>query len=94
MARNLSALSARSAMSRVMQAPADPSPIDPDLLMMAYRSGIFPMSDARDDPEIFWVEPHRRAYFRLMAFAVRARWHGPCGAGASPSPAMPILQRC
>ncbi|MCJ2183304.1 leucyl/phenylalanyl-tRNA--protein transferase, partial [Novosphingobium sp. 1949] len=29
--------------------------------MLAYRSGIFPMADSRDDPEIFWVEPRMRA---------------------------------
>ena len=51
-----------------MQTPAQPSIIDPDLLMMAYRSGIFPMSDARDDPEIFWVEPRRRAILPLDGF--------------------------
>jgi len=37
-----------------------PDPIAPDLLMLAYRSGIFPMSDSRDDPDVFWVEPRRR----------------------------------
>jgi leucyl/phenylalanyl-tRNA--protein transferase len=42
--------------------------IEPDLLMMAYRSGIFPMADARDDPEIFWVEPRRRAILPLDGF--------------------------
>jgi leucyl/phenylalanyl-tRNA--protein transferase len=36
--------------------------------MLAYRSGIFPMSDARDDPEIFWVEPRRRAVLPLDGF--------------------------
>ena len=40
-------------------------PIDLDLLMRAYANGIFPMSDARDDPDIFWIEPERRAIFPL-----------------------------
>lgn len=35
------------------------------MLLLAYRSGIFPMSDRRDDPEIFWVEPRERAIFPL-----------------------------
>ncbi len=48
-----------------MHAPAQPAPIDPDLLLLAYRSGIFPMADRRDDPEIFWVEPRRRAILPL-----------------------------
>lgn len=36
--------------------------------MLAYRSGIFPMADARDDPEVFWVEPRRRAVLPLDRF--------------------------
>jgi leucyl/phenylalanyl-tRNA---protein transferase len=39
--------------------------IDPALLLRAYAAGIFPMSDARDDPDIFWVEPKRRAILPL-----------------------------
>ena len=48
-----------------MHAPATASIIDPDLLLLAYRSGIFPMADGRDDPEIFWVEPRMRAVIPL-----------------------------
>ena len=40
-------------------------PIDLDLLMRAYANGIFPMSDARDDPDTFWIEPERRAILPL-----------------------------
>lgn len=36
--------------------------------MLAYRSGIFPMADHRDDPEVFWVEPRRRAILPLDGF--------------------------
>lgn len=44
-------------------------PIIPsDLLLLAYRNGIFPMSDGRDDPEVFWVEPRRRAILPLDGF--------------------------
>jgi leucyl/phenylalanyl-tRNA--protein transferase len=43
-------------------------PIDPETLLLAYRSGIFPMADAREDPEIFWVEPRRRAILPLDGF--------------------------
>lgn len=42
--------------------------IAPDMLMLAYRSGIFPMSDSRDDPEVFWVEPRLRAILPLDGF--------------------------
>lgn len=42
--------------------------IDLDLLVKAYASGIFPMADARDDPETFWVEPKTRAIIPLDQF--------------------------
>ncbi len=51
-----------------MHAPATPAIIDPELLLLAYRSGIFPMADARDDAEIFWVEPRKRAVLPLDGF--------------------------
>jgi leucyl/phenylalanyl-tRNA--protein transferase len=51
-----------------MYAPPPVQIIDPDLLLMAYRGGIFPMADSRDDPEIFWVEPRRRAILPLAGF--------------------------
>ena len=51
-----------------MHAPAPPPSIDPFLLLAAYRVGVFPMADARDDPEIFWVEPRRRAILPLDGF--------------------------
>ena len=38
------------------------------MLLLAYRSGIFPMADAREDQEIFWVEPRRRAVLPLDGF--------------------------
>ncbi|MGB7372960.1 leucyl/phenylalanyl-tRNA--protein transferase [Pontixanthobacter sp.] len=47
---------------------AAPSLIPTDLLLLAYRSGIFPMADSRDDPEIFWVEPRERATFPIDSF--------------------------
>ena len=43
-------------------------PIDLDLLMRAYANGIFPMSDARDDPDTFWIEPEQRAILPLGGF--------------------------
>ncbi len=36
--------------------------------MLAYRSGIFPMADSRDDPEIFWIEPRLRAILPIGGF--------------------------
>lgn len=42
--------------------------IDPDLLLRAYAIGVFPMSDGRDAPDVFWVEPRRRAIIPLDGF--------------------------
>ena len=44
--------------------------VTPDLLMHAYRSGIFPMAEHRNDPEIFWVDPRRRGVLPLDGFRV------------------------
>ena len=44
--------------------------ITPDLLLHAYRSGIFPMAERQDDPEIFWVDPRRRGILPLDGFHI------------------------
>ena len=63
--------------------------IDPAMVLLAYRSGIFPMADARDDPEVFWVEPKRRGILPLDAVRCshslartlrRGRFHVTCNA--------------
>ncbi len=46
----------------------DPFTIPPELLLKAYRAGIFPMADSRDDPDVFWVEPKMRAILPLDGF--------------------------
>ena len=43
-------------------------PLDPDLLLRAYAAGIFPMADARDADELFWVEPKKRGVLPLDGF--------------------------
>ncbi|GAM05866.1 leucyl/phenylalanyl-tRNA--protein transferase [Novosphingobium sp. MBES04] len=48
-----------------MHAPKSDDIIEPDILMLAYRSGIFPMADSREDPEVFWIEPRMRAILPL-----------------------------
>ncbi len=40
-------------------------PIPIETLLLAYRSGIFPMADKREDSAIFWVEPRERAILPL-----------------------------
>ena len=63
--------------------------IPPELLLKAYRVGIFPMSDSRDDPEVYWVEPKQRAILPLDGFHMskslartlrRERYHVTCNA--------------
>ena len=44
--------------------------LTPDLLLRAYASGIFPMSESRDDPELFWVDPDHRGVFPLDRFHI------------------------
>lgn len=46
-------------------AVSDDIHIDPELLLQAYASGIFPMSDDAEDPEIYWVRPEYRGVLPL-----------------------------
>ena len=44
--------------------------ITSDLLLHAYRMGVFPMASSRDDAEIHWVNPKRRGVFPLDKFHI------------------------
>ncbi|TCO70303.1 leucyl/phenylalanyl-tRNA--protein transferase [Rhodovulum euryhalinum] len=44
--------------------------LTPRMLLNAYASGIFPMAESREDPEIFWVQPRRRGIFPLNGFHI------------------------
>lgn len=46
------------------------APIPVETLLLAYRSGIFPMADRRDDQDVFWVEPRDRAVIPLNGLHV------------------------
>ena len=50
-----------------MHAPT-PETIPVELLLRAYRSGVFPMADHRNDREVYWVEPRERAIIPLDGF--------------------------
>lgn len=50
--------------------PSDDYYIDPDLLLRAYASGVFPMAEEEDDPEIYWVRPEKRGIIPLEDFHV------------------------
>jgi len=51
----------------LMHAPAS-DVIPAELLLSAYRGGIFPMADSREDDEVYWVEPRERAVIPLESF--------------------------
>ncbi|WP_371224420.1 leucyl/phenylalanyl-tRNA--protein transferase [Roseovarius sp. 2305UL8-3] len=44
--------------------------LTPELLLRAYTSGIFPMAESRDDPELFWVDPRSRGILPLDKFHI------------------------
>ena len=47
--------------------------LTPEILLAAYAGGVFPMAEASDDPELFWVDPRRRGILPLEAFHVPRR---------------------
>lgn len=42
--------------------------LTPEILLQGYASGVFPMAEGRDDPEVFWVDPKRRGVMPLDGF--------------------------
>lgn len=44
--------------------------IPPELLLKAYASGVFPMAENANDPEVFWVRPETRGIIPLDTFHV------------------------
>jgi leucyl/phenylalanyl-tRNA--protein transferase len=42
--------------------------IPTDLLLKAYATGVFPMAESADDPEVFWVRPETRGIIPLNGF--------------------------
>jgi leucyl/phenylalanyl-tRNA---protein transferase len=47
--------------------------ITPDLLLQAYRIGVFPMGERRDDPKLYWLDPRLRAILPLDRFHLPKR---------------------
>src|SRR5947209_3992223 len=47
--------------------------LTPEILLHAYAAGIFPMAEAADDPELFWVDPTRRGIIPLDDFHLPRR---------------------
>ena len=48
----------------------DEPALTPELLLRAYASGIFPMAESQDDPEVFWVDPTVRGILPLDGFHI------------------------
>lgn len=44
--------------------------VTPDLLLRAYSAGIFPMSEGRADPGLFWVDPPMRGILPINGFHI------------------------
>lgn len=40
------------------------------MLLRAYATGIFPMAEEADDPEVFWVRPEKRGVIPLDGFHI------------------------
>lgn len=55
-------------MVRIMR--DDTPALTPELLLNAYASGVFPMSESRDDPEVFWVDPRFRGIIPIDGFHI------------------------
>jgi leucyl/phenylalanyl-tRNA--protein transferase len=47
--------------------------ITPELLLQAYRIGVFPMGERRDDPKLYWLDPRVRAVLPLDGFHLPKR---------------------
>jgi leucyl/phenylalanyl-tRNA--protein transferase len=49
--------------------------IPTELLLRAYASGVFPMAESADDPEVFWVRPETRGIIPLDGFHLPKSLH-------------------
>jgi leucyl/phenylalanyl-tRNA--protein transferase len=47
-----------------------PPKITPEMLLRAYAIGIFPMAEARNDPELYWIDPELRGILPLDSFHI------------------------
>jgi leucyl/phenylalanyl-tRNA--protein transferase len=48
-------------------------PITPELVLRAYRAGLFPMADRRDSDSLYWLDPEQRGIIPLDRFHVPRR---------------------
>ncbi len=50
-----------------------PIELTPDLMLRAYRAGMFPMAEGRDDPRLYWLDPEQRGVIPLDDFHLPRR---------------------
>ncbi|GLQ56670.1 leucyl/phenylalanyl-tRNA--protein transferase [Devosia nitrariae] len=55
-----------------MSRPSNPFDIEitPELILRAYRAGIFPMAEDAGSPDLFWVAPEKRGILPLDGFKI------------------------
>jgi leucyl/phenylalanyl-tRNA--protein transferase len=53
--------------------PPEPDVIPAATLLAAYRHGIFPMAEERDDDSVFWLEPQQRGVMPIEEFHLSRR---------------------
>jgi len=51
----------------------EPFAITPELVLRAYRAGLFPMAERRDADRLFWLDPDMRGILPLDAFHLPRR---------------------
>ena len=47
--------------------------LTPQILLGAYASGIFPMAESRNDPDLYWIDPDVRGVIPLTDFHISRR---------------------
>jgi leucyl/phenylalanyl-tRNA--protein transferase len=47
--------------------------ITPELMLRAYRIGLFPMAESRDSPTLYWLDPEQRGVIPLRGFHLPRR---------------------
>jgi len=47
--------------------------LTPELMLRAYRAGLFPMAEGRETPRLYWLDPERRGVIPLAGFHLPRR---------------------
>ena len=55
--------------------------ISPELVLQAYRQGVFPMAETRDSDRLYWLDPEERGILPLDSFHLSRRLRRTVGSG-------------